>query len=105
MEITNEDKKLLLEKLGYSVEGNFFTKKNTQIGFVSSFNPLDISILSKLMDVVEKIYHTFIEYVPNDKVYTVQIDDEKDFYIYKSGSTREEAILKAVLQYFKDQKK
>jgi hypothetical protein len=155
MEITNEDKILLLEKLGINKPKTYISTNSsplseercreicetkgweyinheiihgdrdehsrtvyTTITYTESindrtrdFNPLDMSILTKLMDIVEKtnMTPTSINFHPwsyPKPIYSCVIHffEENRNEIHEFGETREKCILMALLKYFKQNK-
>jgi hypothetical protein len=113
MVISNEDKILLLEALGYKYGHDFmngftFHAPNGETCItVENFNPLNIFILSELMDIVEEKYSTSLD-KDNDDIelpYKFTVWNEKwERWIQGEAIKREEAILEAVLEYFKHNK-
>jgi hypothetical protein len=121
MEITNEDKILLLEKLGYAVDSSYHKMSlvhkmdywhyayNIYVPHFFEGAFLDMNILSKLMDVVEKKWDTeliTLQKTATEKHYRFAIyHDIEEPEFMERGDKREEAILKALLRYFKNNNK
>lgn len=109
MVVSNEDKIALLEFLEYKYLG--WGRYRHQIYGTTTderFNPLNISILTKALDIIEKKYSTMLSIDLNDKEEPYRqfiFDQEYNAWIGQEGNTREEAILKAVLEYIKTTKK
>lgn len=112
MTVSNKDKIALLEFLGWSkytkspkIRGGRIVDYVTVYRDMDKFNPLDISILIKALDIIEEDSSIVqIEY-RNERIQPYScffINKEgKNNHVNGLGYTREEAILKAVLEYIK----
>jgi hypothetical protein len=108
MEITNEDKIALLKHLGYKYGDVRRTlwSNGQKSGAITTeeFNPLDIVMLTKVLDIIEKGNYTTIESILTTKKCHIQSRKTGNVIAHGMGKTREEAILKAILEYIKQQK-
>lgn len=106
MIISTEDKIALLEFLGYKYLG-WGRYKHQIYGTTTDnkINPLNISILTKALDIIEKTENTRILKTENSS-YECSIGTSiyGGYKHISEGNTREEAILKAILNYIKTTK-
>lgn len=106
MNIANEDKITLLEFLGYKpwidAPLRYVTEKESIL--FADFNPLDISVLTKALDIIEK--EGYITEIKKKGYYYCSIYKETSSIktIYRFSNKREEAIFNAVLEYIKTNK-
>lgn len=106
MTVTDKDKIALLEFLGYETEGKLFKDVSDWWRDLYHFNPLDISILTKALDILIKTYNVF--YIvsggchPNSGcTYSCELRFNNGKQVLFYTKSIEEAILKAILEYIK----